>query len=83
MYDTNITEAEHLYSQEDFTDSLFDNNDYTNRLKPFYFKDTRKKEKNGQYRCTRCGQYKNISEFYKDPRVPCGVRSKCKKCYHK
>lgn len=35
------------------------------------------------YRCTRCGQYKPKSEFYSDKRVPCGIRNKCKKCYHK
>lgn len=52
-----------------------------------FFRDTRKPTKiaNGQtlYRCTRCGQYKPKSEFYKDSRVPCGIRDKCKSCYHK
>ena len=35
------------------------------------------------YRCTKCGQYKPKSEYYKDKRNPCGVRNRCKKCYHK
>ncbi len=43
---------------------------------------TIKQSKNGQYRCTRCGQYKSAGQFYKDDRVPCGIRSRCKSCYH-
>jgi len=44
---------------------------------------TIKQSKNGQFRCTRCGQYKPADQFYKDDRVPCGIRSRCKSCYHK
>jgi len=54
---------------------------------PKYFKDTSKKKRTVrgvvQYRCTRCGQYKPKSEYYKDVRVPCGIRNRCKSCYHK
>ncbi|MCL2357005.1 MAG: hypothetical protein FWC70_07595 [Defluviitaleaceae bacterium] len=50
---------------------------------PDYFTDTRKPHKGNKYRCTRCGQYKPKSDFYKDKRVPCGIRNKCKACYHK
>ena len=51
-----------------------------------YFTDTGKPNRvvNGTtaYRCTKCGQYKTKGEFYKDRRVPCGIRSRCIKCYH-
>lgn len=47
------------------------------------FKDTRKPNKDGLYQCTMCKMFKPKSEFYKDNRVPCGIRNKCKKCYHK
>jgi len=71
-----MTEASHL---EDGADYIIDEdfNDIS------YYKDTHKLCKNGLYRCTRCGQYKPKSEFYKDNRIPCGIRSKCKQCYHK
>jgi hypothetical protein len=52
-----------------------------------HWSDTSKKSKvvNGValYRCTRCGQYKPKSDYYKDKRVPCGIRNRCKSCYHK
>lgn len=35
------------------------------------------------YRCARCGEYKPKSDYYKDNRTPCGIRSKCKRCYHR
>lgn len=66
-------------------DCMTDGADYIKQEN--YFKDTSKPNKRvgGQivYRCTRCGQYKSKSGFYKDNRVPCGIRSTCKKCYHK
>ena len=31
-------------------------------------------------RCTKCGEWKNKSDFSPDPRKPCGVQPKCKKC---
>ena len=71
MIDKNITEAEYLYDAEYYL------------IEPNYYTDTSKKHKGELYRCTRCGQYKPKSEFYKDARVPCGIRSKCKECYHK
>ena len=70
-----MTEAQYLEDGIDYIIENINNNSY--------YKDTRKLYKDGLYRCTRCGQYKPKSEFYKDNRVPCGIRSKCKKCYHK
>ena len=68
-------------------EAITDYTDYLNTAPYLYFKDTRKKSKtvNGVvlYRCTRCGQYKSRIDFYKDKRVPCGIRNKCKMCYHK
>lgn len=47
------------------------------------FKDTSKPHRDGKYRCARCGRYKPPEDFYKDKRVPCGIRNRCKTCYHK
>ncbi len=66
-------EAEYLESQRDIYIDI--------NARPY--KDTRKPNKNGLYRCTLCGQYKPKSMFYKDKRVPCGIRNRCKECYHK
>ena len=67
-------------------EAMLDSADYIDAGSRF-FRDTRKPTKtvNGNtfYRCTRCGQYMPKSEFYKDKRVPCGIRDKCKKCYHR
>lgn len=52
-------------------------------VEPKYFKDTSKNNKKGMYQCTLCKKYKPKSDFYKDKRVPCGIRSRCKECYHK
>ena len=76
--DDNISEADFMF---DPADEIIDDTETT------AFIDTRKAARNlGRktlYRCTRCGQYKPKSEFYLDKRVPCGMRSKCKICYHK
>lgn len=48
-----------------------------------FYRDSRKPHKGGLYQCTMCKQYKPKREFYVDKRVPCGIRSKCKECYHK
>ncbi|MCL2223588.1 MAG: hypothetical protein FWB96_01325 [Defluviitaleaceae bacterium] len=56
---------------------------FAEREPPEHWKDTSKPRKGNKYRCTRCGQYKPKSEFYKDTRVPCGIRHRCKACYHK
>ena len=49
-----------------------------------FLKDTSKdsigKGKNKKYKCTKCGQFKSKIDFYKDNRVPCGIRSDCKAC---
>jgi hypothetical protein len=69
-------------------DDLYDAEPPNNYL-PFsqYYADKSKSKRvdNGTtiYKCTSCGQYKPKRDFYKDSRVPCGIRSKCKKCYHK
>lgn len=88
MIDKNITEAEYLYDVEYYFENGSEIHSLTNcdsvvRSEPRYYKDTSKKQRGDLYRCTRCGQYKPKSEFYKDARVPCGIRSKCKECYHK
>lgn len=66
-----MSEAKYLYENEDFT------------FEPPLYKDTRKSNCNGLYQCTRCGKFKSKIEFYTDKRVPCGIRSRCKDCYHK
>lgn len=78
MTDDTWTEAEYLESFETPED----------REVPPYFADRSKPRRDGpkgqaRYRCTACGQYKPKTDFYADRRVPCGIRSKCKKCYHK
>lgn len=56
-------------------------------IKPSYFKDTRKptKVENGKilYKCTYCKEFKPKEMFYTDKRNPCGIRNRCKKCYHR
>lgn len=77
--DEDISEAEFMY---DASEEL-----YCEDNEEFSFKDTRKKTRlvDGKifYMCSRCGQYKSKDEYYKDKRVPCGIRNKCKLCYHK
>ena len=80
VFDDNNSESENLQSQEDWTSEF-------EPTIPEWFKDTSKKTKvvNGVtlYRCSRCGQYKSKNEYYKDKRVPIGIRHRCKSCYHK
>lgn len=66
-------EAEYLYERQDFTELTTQK----------YYRDTRKKIRNGLYQCSKCKKYKDKSEFYKDERVPCGIRSHCKECCKK
>lgn len=63
-------------------DYLNDGSDYIISDYKFWV-DKSKPNKNGLYKCTLCGKYKRKSDFYKDKRVPCGIRSRCKECYHK
>lgn len=65
-------EAEYLSQKDDLT-CLYNQKGYRNK---------RKQQKDGFYQCTKCKEFKPKSEFYNDIRVPCGIRSKCKKCYH-
>ena len=67
-------EADYLKSQFDY---------YENESHNKYFKNTRKPTNKGLYQCTLCKKYKPKTEFYKDNRVPCGIRNRCKECYHK
>jgi hypothetical protein len=69
-----MSEAMYLYEKDDFTIDTIDTR---------FFKDTRKPNKHGLFKCTLCGEFKSRNNFYKDSRVPCGVRSRCKACYHK
>jgi len=57
--------------------------DYSLKSSERHYKDTRKPNQKGLYQCTFCKKYKPKSEFYKDRRVPCGIRNRCKECYHK
>lgn len=72
-----ISESEYLQMHDDWTEV---------DQKPLYFKDTSKPTKivgkQELYKCTKCGKFKPKSEFYKDNRVPCGIRNRCKVCYH-
>ncbi len=71
----NISEAGYMASTEEW--------DEPQRARSDHSKPSRIINGVRAYRCTRCGQYKPESGFYKDSRVPCGVRDKCKACYHK
>jgi len=80
-YDDNISEAEYMQSTEHWPQ------EYEPQV-PEYWADTRKPTKrlpNGAllYLCARCKEFKAKRDFYADKRVPCGIRNKCKKCYHK
>ena len=33
-------------------------------------------------KCSKCGELKLLSEFYKEKRVKSGLQSTCKKCYN-
>jgi len=65
-------------------DCMEDGDDYIEKR---HFRDASKPKKIVKgiivYRCTDCGQYKPRNEYYNDKRVPCGIRNKCKLCYHK
>ena len=63
-------------------DAMEDGDDYflSTHLK---YADRSKENIDGKYRCSMCGVFKPKKDYYTDKRVPCGVRSRCKACYHK
>lgn len=69
-----MSEASYLYGQEDFT---------LVQSSQCHYRDTSKPKLNGLYQCTKCEIFKPKSDFYADKRVPCGIRNRCKICYHK
>lgn len=69
--DDHISEAEYMDDGGDYVDHATS------------LPDMSKPSKDGLYLCTVCKDYKEEGDFYKDSRVPCGIRSSCKHCYNK
>lgn len=54
--------------------------EHKSRYELFLEEDARKAQPTK--RCSKCKEIKALSEYYKDPRRPAGIKSQCKKCHY-